>query len=364
MNRQGWTAGMTRASLGLVVLASLALLPGCHAAEADAHAAEPELAEGEPAVRLSDVVSGPVARPIHGTGVARLKSEADLSFKVGGVITALYVEEGALVRRGQVLARLDPTEVDAALRQAKEGATKADRDLDRVGKLAATGALPPSNLDDAQTAALQSHAALTAAQWNAQRSQIVAPDDGRIDRRLAENGEIAAPGRPIFHLSGRSRGAVVKIGLTDRDVMRVKEGDRAHVVFDARPEASLDGTVSQIATVASPASGTFDVEIRLASPPPGLLSGLTAKVVIPHDEDAVAVVPVSALALGKGNLASVFTVADGHAKKVDVQIAFLIDDRAALSAGALPPHSRVVSGGAAALTDGARVRIVSATPGN
>ncbi len=346
-------------SLGVFSLVSLALVSGCQGAESDAHAAEPaQLVEADTAVRLGDVEAGPVSRPIRGTGVVRLKSEADLSFKVGGVIAALYVEEGALVRKGQVLASLDPTEVDAALRQAKEGTTKADRDLERVSKLTASGALPTANLEDAQTAAALSHAALTAAQFNSQRSHIVAPDDGRIDRRMAENGEIAAPGRPIFHLSGRSRGAVVKVGLTDRDVLRVKEGDRAQVVCDARPEAPLVGVVSQIATVASPSSGTFDVEIRLASPPAGMLSGLTAKVVIPHDEDAVAVVPVSALTLGRGNLASVFTVVDGHAKKVDVTIAFLLDDRAALSAAALPRGSRVVSGGAAELSDGMRVRVV------
>jgi multidrug efflux system membrane fusion protein len=353
MHGARWVLG---ASLSL---ASLGLLSGCQGAEADAHAAEPpQLAEGDTAVRLREVEAGPVARPIHGTGVVRLKSEADLSFKVGGVIAALHVEEGAQVRKGQVLATLDPTEVDAALRQAKEGATKADRDLSRVSRLTATGALPTANLEDAQTAAALSHAALTAAQFNAQRSQIIAPDDGRIDRRLAETGEVAAPGRPIFHLSGRSRGAVVKIGLTDRDAMRVREGDKATVICDARPEAPLTGTVSQIATVASPSSGTFDVEIRLTAPPAGMLSGLTAKVTIPHEEDAVAVVPVSALTRGLGNAAAVFTVVDGRAKKVDVKIAFLTDERAALSVATLPPGSRVVVSGAAELQDGSRVRIV------
>jgi RND family efflux transporter MFP subunit len=345
----------------VLLLAVAAGVSGCRSAEAAAQAAEPakgaSAQENAAAVRLGDVEHGPIARPIRGTGVVRLKSEADLSFKVGGVIAALYAEEGAQVRKGQVLARLDPTEVDAALRQAKEGATKADRDLDRVSRLTATGALPTSNMEDAQTASALSHAALSAAQFNAQRSQIVAPDDGRIDRRMAENGEVAAPGRPIFHLSGRSRGAVVKIGLTDRDVLRVTEGDSAHVTTDASPDVVLDGVVSQIATVASPQTGTFDVEIRLTAPPLGMLSGLTAKVVLPHDEKVAAVVPVSALALGKGTLASVFTVVDGHAKKVDVKVAFLDGDRAALSSAALAPGSRV-AGGASQLTDGELVRVV------
>jgi RND family efflux transporter MFP subunit len=350
-------------SSSLPLLALLGLgLPGCKTAEPDAHAAvSADRAETVARVRVGDVAAGPVARPVHGTGVVRLKSEADLSFKVGGVIARLYVEEGAQVKKGQVLASLDPTEVDAAVRQAKEGALKADRDLDRVQKLAATGALPPATLEDAQTSSALAHASLTAAQFNRERAQIVAPDDGRIDKRMAENGEVAGPGRPIFHLSGRARGAVVKVGLSDRDVLRIKEGDRATVTLDARPETPFSGAVSQIATVASPASGTFDVEIKLDSPPPGILSGLTAKVNVPHDEDVAAVVPVSALACGsdeRDKNAAVFVVEDGKAKKVPVTLAFLTGDRAALSRAQLTRGQRVVVNGASLLEDGAVVRVV------
>jgi len=112
-----------------LVLGIAATLPACKAATPEASAAElaPGAVAAEPAVavRLADVTRGPVARPVRGTGVLRLKSEVDLSFKVGGVVAAVLVEEGATVKKGQLLARLDPTEVDAALRQAKDGQAKA-----------------------------------------------------------------------------------------------------------------------------------------------------------------------------------------------------------------------------------------------
>ena len=329
---------------------------GCHA-EKDAAAAPPKNDSAIP-VRLAEAQSGPVARPVRGTGTVRMKSEADLSFKTGGVITAVLVEEGATVKKGQVLARLDPTEVESSLRQAKEGQVKADRDLERVKRLYDTGALPLANYDDARTASEMSHAAVTSASFAASRSTIFAPDDGRIDRRLAESGEIAAAGRPIFHLSGRSRGAVVRIGLTDRDVLRVKEGDAATVTLDARPDPILVGTVSQIATVASPGAGTFDVEIRLESPPAALLSGLTAKVSIAHDEPAAAVVPVGALVDGRGNDAAVLVVDGNHVKKIPVKVAFLSGDRAVLSAFPLPPQSRVIEAGAGQIAADSIVRVL------
>src|SRR4051812_42211266 len=104
----------------LVVSAlALALVVGCRAATpdpaAEGRAPVPSGAAPAVAVRLAPVAHGSVARPVRGTGMLRLKSEVDLSFKVGGVVTSVLVEEGATVKKGQLLARLDPTEVEAAL---------------------------------------------------------------------------------------------------------------------------------------------------------------------------------------------------------------------------------------------------------
>ncbi|MBS2019689.1 MAG: efflux RND transporter periplasmic adaptor subunit [Deltaproteobacteria bacterium] len=344
-----------RVALLAPLLAFAAAASGCRP-ESEASAA-PKVDPSIP-VQLAEVQPGPVSRPVRGTGIVRLKSEADLSFKVGGVIAAIAVEEGATVKRGQVLARLDPTEVESSLRQAKEASVKAERDLARVQRLFDSGALPAASLDDARTGAEVARAAVTAASFNASRSTIVAPDDGRIDRRLAEAGEVAAPGRPIFHMSGRSRGAVVRVGLTDRDVLRVKEGDAATVVLDARPEQPLSGTVTQIATVATPGSGTFDIEVRLDGAPRDLLSGLSAKVAIAHDEAAAAVVPLGSLVDGKGDDAAVFVVKEGRAGKVPVKVAFLFGDRAALASSPLTPGARIVLAGAGQISEGSLVRVV------
>jgi RND family efflux transporter MFP subunit len=344
-----------RSLLPLVPLAFV--LAACRGAAPDAAAAESQAQVGT-AVRMGKVERDPVVRPVHGTGVVRLKSETDLSFKVGGVVTSVAVDEGARVKKGQVLARINPTEVTAALTQAQEGATKAERDLERATRLHGMGAIPVAELQNAQTGAKLARAAVEAASFNAERATIVAPDDGRIDRRLIEPGEVVGPGQPAFHVSGRSKGAIVRIGLTDRDVLRLHDGDDARVVLDARPSLPLAAKVSQIATVASPGSGTFDVEVKLAEPPEGLLSGLTAKVAIELvDKDAVATVPVSAIVDGRAEKAAVFSVENGHAKKVPVKVAFLTGERAALSS--LPEGmDLIVAKGALDLEDGAVVRVM------
>lgn len=344
---------LTRA---IALLAAAVVLPACRGAAPEAAAAEPLAPERVP-VRVAEVARGPLARPVRGTGTVRLKSEADLSFKVGGVVAAVLVEEGARVKRGQVLARLDPTEVDAAFRQAREGSAKAVRDLERVRRLHASGALPVSELENAETGASLAKAAVDAASFNAQRAAIVAPDDGRVDRRMVEPGEVVAPGRPVLHVSGRSKGAVVRVGLTDRDALRVRAGDAATVVLDARPEPPIAGVVEQLATVATPGAGTFEVEVKLEAPADTLLSGLTAKVTIAHTETELASVPLDALVDGRGADAAVFVVAGDRARRLPVKIAFLADGRAAVASG-LGAEPRVVAAGASALADGALVRII------
>lgn len=345
---------MASSRIGLVLLA-LASGAGCRTASADDSPA-PRVEAAVVPVRLAPVARGSVARPIRGTGTVRLKSEVDLSFKIGGIVEAVLVDEGTRVRRGQVLARLDPTEVSAALRQADEAVVKAERDFDRVARLHASGALPPAQRDDADTAVRLAKAARDAAAFAARRAVIVAPDDGRVDRRLLEPGEVVSPGRPVLRVSGRSRGAVVRVALTDRDVLRLRIGDPATVRLDARPEEELRATVTQIATAANPATGTFDAEVRLEAGE-GLLSGLTAKVVITHDEPDLVSVPAAALVDGHGDRAAVFVVEGDRARKVPVRVAFLDGARAALCTP-LAGHRDVVTSGAMRLEDGAAVVVV------
>jgi len=131
-----------------LLLPFLLVVAGCRGASASPAPVRPEPLVP---VSLAAVQHGPVARPIRGAGIVRQKRELDLSFKVGGVVAAVLVEEGAHVKKGQVLARLDPTEVDAADRQAREAVQKAERDLDRVRRLHASGALATAERDNAET---------------------------------------------------------------------------------------------------------------------------------------------------------------------------------------------------------------------
>ncbi len=339
------------------LLAAALALSACNpAALAATPAAPPE--ERVP-VRTAPVAHGPVERPVRAAGTVATKDEWDLGFKVGGLLASVEVHEGQQVRRGQVLARLDPTEVAAGVRQAREGLEKARRDAARMAGLVAAETAPRTAAEDTRTAEAVAEAALAAAEFNLRHATLTAPDDGWVDRRLAEPGEVVAPGRPVIHLSGQGRGFVVRAALSDRDALGLAPGTPATVLLDARPGERLTGQVSELSRSASRGTGTYQVEIRLApaaAGAPPLLAGLTAKVEIERRVPAAGAVPLAAVVDGDGAQGAVFAVEGGRARRVPVRIAFLQGDRAVLASG-VEGLDRVVTDGAARLADGRAVRL-------
>ncbi|HEX7624994.1 MAG TPA: efflux RND transporter periplasmic adaptor subunit, partial [Anaeromyxobacteraceae bacterium] len=289
--------------------------------------------------------------------------EGDRAVLAGGVegvdrvVARVAVREGEEVRRGQVLAALDATELAAGVRQAREGATKARRDRDRARLLRAGGSIALAQAEDAETGAAVAEAALAAAEFNLRHAVLVAPDDGWVDRRQIEPGEVVATGRTVLRVSGRSHGFVVRAALPERDVLGLTLGGAAVVRLDARPDQALPGRLTEISRAAAKGTGTWLVEVRLDRPPRDLLSGLGAKLELARAVAAAGTVPLAALQEGDGARGAVYVVEGARARRVPVRVAFLEGDRAVL-AGGVEGVDRVVADGAALLADGAAVKPV------
>jgi RND family efflux transporter MFP subunit len=335
------------AQLGL-----LAAVPQLSACESPARAAGPREERAVP-VLLSPVRREPVTHLVRAAGVLHAKRELDLSFKVGGVIQRVAVEEGAHVKRGQLLCLLDPTELEAGSRQANESLAKAERDMTRTRSLHEQNGVPRNMLEDAETALAVARATEAGAAFNLKHTALYAPEDGVIDRRMVEVGEVVAPTRPVLHLKSVG-GSVVRVNLVDRDALALALGDAAKVVLDARPDEPLGARVTRIAASATPGAGTFEIELSLAQTR-ALPSGLTAKVAFERAEPALSV-PLTALVDGDGERAALFVVAEGRARRVPVRVLGIEGERALLGAG-VAEYTQVVATGAAELRDGARVRV-------
>jgi RND family efflux transporter MFP subunit len=315
-------------------------------------------------VRVSAATEGPYTPSIRTNGLLANKDEIRLSFKVTGVIKRMAVREGERVRRGQRLAEIEQAEVNAQVEQARQAYEKARRDVERGERLHADKVISLEQLQDLRTQAAVAEAALSSAEFNSNYAAIVAPRDGTVLRRLAEERELVSGGAPVLVLGAQDQGFVVHVGLADREIVQVRIGDVAQVQLDALPGEELRGTVTEVASAANPAGGMFGIEVALEPVDLPLKSGLVAKVSIAPAAAKAGTrvyVPIGAIVEGTGLDARVFVLDGQHARRRDVRVAFIDGDRVALASG-VAAGEQIVTDGAQYLEDGELVSI--APPGD
>jgi RND family efflux transporter MFP subunit len=333
------------------------------AACGDAPAPEVATASEAAPVRTAPAESVQVTEAVRAAGVLAPRDELRLSFKVGGVIETMAVEAGDRVKAGQTLAVLKRTEVDAAVAQATEGADKARRDLERARQLRADEVATQEQVEDLTTAYNVARSSLQAAQFNARFARIDAPADGIVLQRLARANELVQGGQPVLVLGATDSGWIVRVGLADRDAVRVNLGDAAAVSFDAFPGRQFAGRVARIGSSADPYTGTFEVEIDIAPDGARFARGIVAKVEIAlqgaAEPAARTVMPVTAVVEANGATGTVYVLDAGAsvARRREVTLGPIVGDRVTVLAG-LAPGERVITDGAAWLTDGHPVRVV------
>lgn len=305
-------------------------------------------------IKLSPVSTVVRAEPVVASGLVSSAQEARLSFKVGGIINQMFVEEGQSVRKGQLLATLDLTEINAQVSQAELANEKAERDLGRVKSLYADTAATLEQLQNATTGTNVAKQNLTIAQFNRSYAQIRSTVDGTVTRKVANAGEFISPGASVYLISSNRRSDwVVRVGVSDKDWARLRLGNRASIALDAYPGQTFNGIVSELAQAADPVNKLYEVEVQINPGSVKFAPGLFAKVtLIPAQSRSYTLVPVEAIVEGNGKDGFVYLLTDDkkHVRKVPIQIGFLDGDKVLLANG-LAGAKNVVTAGSAYLTE-------------
>ncbi len=311
-------------------------------------------------VRVAAVNNAVLTDDIRAVGLLAPLDEARLSFKMGGVVEAMLVEEGQSIRRGQLLARLRETEIRSATTQAREAAAKATRDLERGQALFADGVATRENLDDLTTAARVSAAQLQAVEFNARYARIEAPADGVVLQKLVQRDELVPAGQPVLVVGGTNQGWVVKLGVADREVVQLRPGLPARLQFDAYPGRDFLGEVRNVARAADPVTGTFQIEVMVKDTAEGFARGMVARAWLPRAVDVKATpVPVVAntvLLEASADRAVVMVVEGDVVQRREVRVGRLVGERVEVLEG-LRPGEWVVVDGASFVTAGDHVTV-------
>lgn len=344
---------------GLVFVLPLIFVMACGNKETSTvtEALPPKLQEEIP-VRITAAKDTKAAEKITATGRIAADSEARLSFKTGGVVERIFTDEGATVKKGQLLATLNLTEIAAQVRQTEEGLQKAQRDLQRVQNLHRDSVATLEQLQNATTAVNVSKENVAIAKFNQSYSEIHAPMSGKILRKLMNEGELAAPGVPVFVMyAAGANDWVVIAGLTDKDFVQLQLGDRANIVFDAYPNQIFEAKVHELPESADPSSGLYPVEFKINTQGKRFTHGMFATVTLETSNNSYVSVPIDAIIEGNGTQAYVFVPDSNKVKKVPVRVAFLNGEEVMLSSG-ISAGTFVITSGSAYLTEKSIIKII------
>jgi RND family efflux transporter MFP subunit len=309
-------------------------------------------------VHTAAVRQQPLIVPVRCSGLLQTTAELKLSFKTGGIIDRLYTGEGERVEKGEPLAVLKLDEIEAQRSQAKSALQKRQRDFDRVKNLYKDSAVPLEKFQDAETALQMARSQLQIAEYNYRYSKIVAPARGIILKKLAEPCEMIAPGHPVFIFGVHDKAWLVKAGIIDRDVVRLAPNDSAEVTFDVYSE-NFNAVLTRISQSPRISDGLYEIELRLLPTSKKLLNGFVADVSIyPALRETLQTIPFESLVESDGKQGYVFIITpDSTVRRKPVTIEHIQNDMAFIRKG-LKGIDRVVTKGAAYLTDGSKVRVM------
>jgi RND family efflux transporter MFP subunit len=303
-------------------------------------------------------------------GVVRARYETDLGFRVAGKITARIVNAGDRIRIGDVIARLDPQDLElqvasaeAELSAARSSLAQNASDEQRYATLKARGYATVADYerkqaakDEAEGRLARAQRALELARNQVAYAQLKADADGVITATLAEPGQVVAVGQAVARLA--HRGEMEALVALPETWLGEARASQASVTLWAGPEKRFTARLRELSPQAEATTRTYAARFTIENPDETVALGMTATVTLSHRAAApFAKLPLAAI-VNRGTGSSVFLVDKASELELrPVAVASFTGEVALVSSG-IRDGERVVTLGVQKLNPGEKVRAV------
>lgn len=267
----------------------------------------------EPEIRTAQVTRGDIVDVVQATGTLEAVTTVQVGTQVGGIIQELYADFNSIVRKGQVIARLDPTLLQTQIEQQRANVIRSEADLERLKvsladakqKLERAKALFEKNLlprteletadvtvrsaeaqiKSSEAALTQARSQLNTAEVNLAHTVIAAPIDGIVIQRAVEPGQTVNAGMSaptLFVLAADLTKMQVNANIDEADVGRMRPGQVVAFRVDAFPTDTFTGAVEQVRLQPTTVQNvvTYQTVIAVPNEQLKLKPGMTANVSI------------------------------------------------------------------------------------
>lgn len=318
-------------------------------------AMELKAARALPNVVTLDLQPDLVMEKISLPGVAKPWISLNVVAEVKGKIISKNVEEGARVKKGDVLAVIDPRDYKHTLASAMASYDTAKINEKRYRALSKKQFVTQSQLDDASSRVKTTRAALDIAGLNLERCTIRSPMDGIVDRTFVEYGNFLDAGEPVASILEMDR-LKVEVGIPESDVPAVRQLSEFDMRFDALGGRTVTGTYHYLHKTTDSLARLYNLEIRVENRDYQILPDMFARVTIVKNRDPKGLaVPIYALVARKKET-GVFVEKGGRVAFRPVETGFQDGWRILVSQG-LAAGDNVVVVGHRIVEDGQKVNV-------
>lgn len=282
-----------------------------------------------PAYDTARAERGDITEAVTASGVLNPVNTVEVGTQVSGTISRIYADFNSPVKKGELIAEIDPSILEAKVAQSRAGLmqaradletaraalTDAGRELKRKKNLLAREIVPQSEFDKAETAHLKAKAEVASAkarvalseatlkqdETNLGYTKIRSPVDGIVISRNVNVGQTVAASfqtPTLFAIAEDLTKMQINASVDEADIGKVSLGQQVRFTVDAYPDLTFTGTVSQVRLAPTTIENvvTYDVVLEVENPDFMLKPGMTATVsIIVSEKKGVLVVPVSAL---------------------------------------------------------------------
>ncbi|WP_428898112.1 HlyD family secretion protein [Parelusimicrobium proximum] len=299
----------------------------------------------------SPVTRGNIKDVVEASGTISPVAKTDVGTQVSGTISRLYVDYNSVVKKGDMLAELDPALLEAAVTQQQAALMKSEstlrndeRTYDRYKKLYKQDFVAKSELDSAETQYLsskasyiQAKASLDKAQTDLSYSKIISPVDGIVISRAVDEGQTVAASfqtPTLFVVAQDLTKMQIEVKVSEADIIKVKEGQAVVFSIDGYPQEEFKGEVRQVRLEAETVQGmvAYTVVISVDNHDLKLKPGMTANVtIITEEKKDVLLVPNAALRYVPKSVTQrfqsrgVWVVYNGAPERVEIKLGIMDD---------------------------------------
>jgi RND family efflux transporter MFP subunit len=279
------------------------------------------------------------------SGTIEESSASTISFSVGGTVKTIDVSPGQRIAKGQLIATLDPTQVQSAFDAAEATLNQAKDAYDRLAKLHDNNSLPEIQWVEVESKLKQAQSAYDISRKNLKDTRLYAPFSGYVKDKSVEVGTNVVPGMPVIDLVTIDN-VKVCISVPETEISKISIGNDVNIQVPALENRIFVGKINEKGVSANSLSRSYEVKAVVRNSDNSLLPGMLCTLFWTGDggNESAILVPTNVVQLDNSNRNFVWVAADGKAVKKYVELGQFAGDKVIVVSGLYEGENLIVEG--------------------